>query len=156
MLLFAAVTGLMAQSTETKNTETEKEKCKARYKLSTVSGSAQENSGYLILQFDFALDKNSDIPSNGTLSVKLTNCKGEAVYVKAEVKIDPVSGRLICYQAIPQSKECPLSVAGVSLQVKDECGGQYGWCGQVESNNKGTLSLYWSGKHIDKGTLTCY
>ncbi|HLP34069.1 MAG TPA: hypothetical protein VK202_11380 [Bacteroidia bacterium] len=155
MMFLIASSGLMAQNTETKFAKTEKEKCKANYKLAAVNATAKEAEGFLLLQFDFDFEKNSDIPENGELLVKLVNCKGQEVHVKVAVKFDPSTGKAFGYQAIPQPKDCPLSVASISLQVKDSCGQGYGWCGKVESTSKGSLNLLWSGKHIDKGVLTC-
>lgn len=136
-------------SFEMEQDKTLKELCDTKYKLKEVNYLAGNQSGMYVMNFDFGMDKGSDIPALVEMIVQLTNCNGQKMNIKIPVSYDAATGLFKAAESIPQVKDCPWVLTYAEIYTYNPCGEMTTWAvtfDQFKTTGAGTRTTASSTK----------
>jgi|GEM_PF-2734488 len=136
-------------SFEMEQDKTMQQLCDTKYKLKEVNYLAGNQSGMYVMNFDFSMDKGSDVPALVEMIVQLTNCNGQKLNIKIPVSYDASTGLYKAAQGIPQVKDCPWVLTYAEIYTYNPCGEMDTWSitfDQIKTDGAGTRTTASSTK----------
>lgn len=113
--------------------------CKGNSKLKEVDFTTDNVSGFYVMSFAFAFDK--EIPAGASMLVQLTDCKGNKATVKVKLAYDANTGTAMGTAGIAQVKDCQWTLTYGEIYTIDPCGNEGTWAadfGKVKTSGAGT------------------